>query len=69
MRTASLAIIVILILISFALIFVSFLLANLVSLTSMEISSFIVYSLAPTMVLNSLLLLILQPVLEKVYLW
>ena len=48
--------------------FVSFLLANLVSLTSMEISSFIVYSLAPTMVLNSLLLLILQPVLEKVYL-
>ena len=45
--------------------FVSFLLANLVSLTSMEISTFIVYSLAPTMVLNSLLLLILQPVLEK----
>nr|WP_313770135.1 hypothetical protein [Streptococcus gordonii] len=34
----------------------------------MEISTFIVYSLAPTMVLNSLLLLILQPVLEKVYL-
>ena len=48
--------------------FVSFLLANLVSLTSMEISTFIVYSLAPTMVLNSLLLLILQPVLVKVYL-
>ena len=35
---------------------------------SMEISTFIVYSLAPTMVLNSLLLLLFQPVLEKVYL-
>lgn len=47
---------------------VSFLLAHLVNSTSMEMSSFIVYSLAPSMLLNSLILLLLNPVLEKVYL-
>ncbi len=48
--------------------FISFLLAHLVNLTSMEMSVFIVYSLGPSMLLNGLLLILLQPLLEKVYL-
>lgn len=46
----------------------SFFLASLLHLTDMATSYFIVYQLAPTLVLNFLLMLLLQPLLEKIYL-
>lgn len=47
---------------------ISFTLAHFLNLTTLPFSDFIVYDLVPTLVLNSLLLLIFQPLFEKFYL-
>lgn len=45
-----------------------FALANVTHLTQMPFTDFVVYTIAPTMVSNLLFFLLLQPILEKIYL-
>lgn len=47
----------------------TFALANVTHLAQMSFADFVVYTIAPTMVSNLLFFLLLQPILEKVYLW
>ena len=47
----------------------TFALANVTHLTQMPFTDFVVYTIAPTMVSNLLFFLLLQPILEKIYLW
>ena len=47
----------------------TFALANVTHLAQMSFADFIVYTIAPTMVSNLLFFLLLQPILEKIYLW
>ena len=46
----------------------TFALANVTHLTQMPFTDFVVYTIAPTMVSNLLFFLLLQPILEKIYL-
>lgn len=46
----------------------TFALANIIQLTQMSFADFVVYTLAPTMILNLLLFLLIHPILEKIYL-
>ena len=46
----------------------TFALANVTQLTRMSFADFVVYTIAPTMVSNLLFFLLLQPILEKIYL-
>ena len=46
----------------------TFALANVTHLIQMSLADFIVYTIAPTMVSNLLFFLLLQPILEKIYL-
>lgn len=46
-----------------------FALANVTHLAQMSFADFVVYTIAPTMVSNLLFFLLLQPILEKIYLW
>lgn len=46
----------------------TFALANVTHLTQMSFTDFVVYTIAPTMVSNLLFFLLLQPILEKIYL-
>lgn len=46
----------------------TFALANVIHLTQMPFTDFVVYTIAPTMVSNLLFFLLLQPILEKIYL-
>lgn len=45
-----------------------FALANVTHLAQMSFADFVVYTIAPTMVSNLLFFLLLQPILEKIYL-
>lgn len=47
----------------------TFALANVTHLAQMSFADFVVYTIAPTMVSNLLFFLLLQPILEKIYLW
>lgn len=47
----------------------TFALANVTHLVQMSFADFVVYTIAPTMVSNLLFFLLLQPILEKIYLW
>lgn len=47
----------------------TFALANVTYLAQMSFADFVVYTIAPTMVSNLLFFLLLQPILEKIYLW
>ena len=47
----------------------TFALANVTHLAQMSFADFVVYTIAPTMVSNFLFFLLLQPILEKIYLW
>lgn len=46
----------------------TFALANVTHLAQMSFADFVVYTIAPTMVSNLLFFLLLQPILEKIYL-
>lgn len=46
----------------------TFALANVTYLAQMSFADFVVYTIAPTMVSNLLFFLLLQPILEKIYL-
>ena len=46
----------------------TFALANVTHLAQMSFADFVVYTIAPTMVSNFLFFLLLQPILEKIYL-
>ena len=46
----------------------TFALANVTHLAQMSFADFVVYTIAPTMVSNLLYFLLLQPILEKIYL-
>lgn len=46
----------------------TFALANVIHLAQMSFADFVVYTIAPTMVSNLLFFLLLQPILEKIYL-
>ena len=47
----------------------TFALATVTHLAQMSFTDFVVYTIAPTMVSNLLFFLLLQPILEKIYLW
>ena len=47
----------------------TFALANVTHLAQMSFADFVVYTIAPTMVSNLLFFVLLQPILEKIYLW
>lgn len=47
----------------------TFTLAVVTHLTRMSFADFVVYTIAPTMILNLLFFLLIQPILEKIYLW
>lgn len=47
----------------------TFALVNVTHLAQMSFADFVVYTIAPTMVSNLLFFLLLQPILEKIYLW
>lgn len=46
----------------------TFALANVTHLAQMSFADFVVYTIAPTMISNLLFFLLLQPILEKIYL-
>lgn len=58
---------IILLVVIFVVEFGAFLFARLFELSNLSMFIFVVYSLVPTLVFNSLLLLMLQPVLEKFF--
>ncbi|MCQ9211539.1 MULTISPECIES: rod shape-determining protein MreD [unclassified Streptococcus] len=60
---------IILLVVVFVVEFGAFLFARLFELTNLSMFIFVVYSLVPTLVFNSLLLVMLQPVLEKFFIY
>ncbi|MGT2716243.1 rod shape-determining protein MreD [Streptococcus respiraculi] len=58
---------IILLVVIFVVEFGAFLSARLFEVTNLSMFIFVVYSLVPTLVFNSLLLLVLQPLLEKFF--